>query len=126
MTLDALPADGSPLSYTVYDDIVNAWNKFPNQPIGTIWLRRIEGAQPPVLAFNSICPHLGCAVEHRKGEGDFFCPCHRSSFNLEGKKNNEIPPRGMDQLEIKITDANKLWLAYKEYRGATSKQVEVS
>jgi menaquinol-cytochrome c reductase iron-sulfur subunit len=126
VTLDSLPEDGTPQSYTVYDDIVNAWNKFPNQPIGTIWLRRIKDAEPPVLAFSSICPHLGCAVEHRKGEGDFYCPCHTSSFDLDGKKNNEIPPRAMDTLEIKITDGNKLWLEYKEYRGATSEQVEVS
>jgi menaquinol-cytochrome c reductase iron-sulfur subunit len=126
VTLDSLPEDGTPQSYTVYDDIVNVWNKFPNQPIGTIWLRRIEGAEPPVLAFSSICPHLGCAVEHRKGEGDFYCPCHTSSFNLDGKKNNEIAPRDMDTLAVKITDGNKLWLEYKEYRGATSEQVEVS
>ena len=126
VTLEALPQDGTPQSYTVFDDIVNVWNKFPNQPVGTIWLRRMQGATPPVLAFSSICPHLGCAVEHRKGENDFFCPCHTSSFELNGSKKNDIPPRAMDKLEVTITDGNILWLDYKEYRGATSEQVEVS
>lgn len=91
VTREAVPADGTPVSVTVYDDIEDAWNRFPNVPVGSIWLRKVGDG--PILAFNSICPHLGCSVNYRRAENDFFCPCHTSAFALDGKKSNEVPPR---------------------------------
>ena len=120
--IEALPADGTPIRYTVHDDIVNVWNKFPNQPIGAVWLRRI---QDQVLAFSTVCPHLGCDVEHRTSEGDFYCPCHTSAFDLDGVPLNVIPPRGMDTLEAEARDDGHIWLKYVQYRGATSAKVPV-
>jgi menaquinol-cytochrome c reductase iron-sulfur subunit len=119
--IDALPADGTPIRYTVRDDIVNVWNKFLNQPIGAVWLRRIQNQ---VLAFSTVCPHLGCDVEHRTSEGDFYCPCHTSAFDLEGVPLNVIPPRGMDTLEAEVRDG-RIWLKYEQFRGATSEKVPV-
>ena len=122
LVLDALPADGTPIRFTVRDDLINALNKFPDQPIGSAWLRRI---QDQVLAFNTVCPHLGCAVEHRPSEGDFYCPCHTSAFDLDGKPLNVIPPRAMDTLEAEVRDGGRIWLKYQEFRGATSEKVPV-
>lgn len=122
LTTNALPVDGTPQKVTVFDDIVNVWNKFPNQPIGSVWLRRIEDQ---VLAFSTICPHLGCAVEHRDSENEFYCPCHLSSFELNGEKKNPIPPRAMDSLEVKLKEDGFVWLKYQEFRGATSEKVQV-
>ena len=116
--IDALPEDGTPVRYTVHDDIVNVWNKFPNQPIGAVWLRRI---QDQVIAFSTVCPHLGCDVEHRTSEGDFYCPCHTSAFDLEGSPLNKIPPRSMDTLETEVKDG-RIWLKYEQFRGATSEK----
>ena len=124
VSLDALPEDGTPQRYTVHDDIVNAWNKLPNQPIGSIWLRRIDSATPPVIAFSTICPHLGCSVDYRATEGDYYCPCHTSAFKLDGTALNDIPPRAMDELEVKVT-GNHIWLKYQEFRGAIQEKVEV-
>lgn len=121
LVVDALPADGTPVRYTVRDDLVNAWNMFPDQPIGAAWLRRI---QDQVLAFSTVCPHLGCDVEHRAGEGDFYCPCHTSAFDLDGKPLNAIPPRGMDTLEATVKNG-RIWLKYEQFRGATSEKVPV-
>ncbi len=121
LVLDALPADGTPVRYTVRDDLINAWNMFPDQPIGAAWLRRI---QDQVLAFSTVCPHLGCDVEHRAGEGDFYCPCHTSAFDLDGKPLNAIPPRAMDTLEATVKDG-RIWLKYETFRGATSEKVPV-
>jgi Rieske Fe-S protein len=123
----ALPDDGTPQRYTVFDDIIDAWNKFPNQPIGSVWLRKIEGQ---VIAFNTICPHLGCAVEHRLAENDYYCPCHASAFELDGTKKNPIPPRDMDSLEVNpegkdwINDG-EIWIKYEKYRAATSEKVPI-
>ena len=121
ITVDALPDNGTPQRFTVYDDIINAWNKFPNQPIGSIWLRKIEGQ---VIAFNTVCPHLGCSVEHRDATGDFFCPCHNSSFALDGTKTNVIPPRNLDALELRV-DGQEIWIKYQDFRAALSEKVPV-
>lgn len=122
VTLGSLPDDGSPLQLKMLDDIVDAWNMFPNQEIGSIWIRKV-GDQ--VLAFNTICPHLGCAVEHRASQGDFYCPCHLSSFSLDGEKQNEIPPRGMDTLDVAVKDDGSVWVKYEKFRGAISEKVSI-
>ncbi len=126
ITVDSLPDDGSPLAYKVHADRTDAWNRFRNVEVGTVWLRRVDGNQ--VLALNAICPHLGCAVDFRGGEGDFFCPCHTSSFNLDGERTNRIPPRGMDHLEtrIKPETGNVIWLKYQNFRAGTQDKIEIS
>ncbi len=118
---DALPNDGMPQKFTVFDDIINAWNKSPNQPVGSVWLRKINNQ---IIAFNVTCPHLGCAVEHRSAQGDFYCPCHTSAFDLDGKKLNAIPPRDMDSLELDVR-GNEIWIKYQNFQGATGEKVPV-
>lgn len=130
ITREAVPDDGTPVAITVIDDIVDAWNLFKNVPAGSIWLRKVGDG--PILAFNSICPHLGCSVDFRGAENDFFCPCHTSSFTLDGKKSNDIPPRDMDGLEVSMRTkgvddpgGNEIWVRYKKFRGGTAKKISV-
>ncbi len=130
ITRDAVPADGTPVAITVLDDIVDAWNRFKHVPAGSIWLRKVGDG--PILAFNSICPHLGCSVDYRGAEHDFFCPCHTSSFTLDGKKSNDIPPRDMDGLQVSMrtngvedSAGNEIWVLYQKFRGATSEKIIV-
>ena len=130
ITRDAVPADGTPVAITVLDDIVDAWNRFKHVPAGSIWLRKVGDG--PILAFNSICPHLGCSVDYRGAEHDFFCPCHTSSFTLDGKKSNDIPPRDMDALQVSMrtngvedSAGNEIWVLYQKFCGATSEKILV-
>jgi menaquinol-cytochrome c reductase iron-sulfur subunit len=121
-TLKSLPDDGRPQTFTVYDSLVDAWNKTVNQPIGRIFLRKKPDGT--VVAFNVRCPHLGCAIDFRPAELDFYCPCHTSAFDLEGVKKNEIPPRGMDGLEVKIKNGGEVWVRYKMYKAGTPERIE--
>ncbi|MFM8477959.1 MAG: ubiquinol-cytochrome c reductase iron-sulfur subunit [Planctomycetaceae bacterium] len=130
VTREAVPADGTPVSVTVYDDIEDAWNRFPNVPVGSIWLRKVGDG--PILAFNSICPHLGCSVNYRRAENDFFCPCHTSAFALDGKKSNEVPPRDMDALDVAMRTGGKddpagseIWVKFQNFRRATSERIPI-
>ncbi|CAN5907935.1 hypothetical protein BH23PLA1_BH23PLA1_26390 [soil metagenome] len=92
---------GVPRSYPIIEARQDAWVQYPPEPIGSVWLiRRPEGSEPPVLAFTAECPHLGCAVNLAGDARSFLCPCHTSSFSLEGERLNKIPPRGMDALEV--------------------------
>jgi menaquinol-cytochrome c reductase iron-sulfur subunit len=125
ITVAALPDDGTPVAYKVLNDKTDAWNRFRNVEVGTVWLRRTEDGE--VLALSSICPHLGCAVDFRGASSDFFCPCHTSAFNLAGERTNNIPPRGMDRLEtrFKPETGDTIWLKYQNFRATTSEKIPV-
>ncbi len=123
VTRSLLPADGTPQQVTVEDDLVDAWNKFPRVPIGSVWLLRSESGE--VSAFSTVCPHLGCAVEFRGAKSDFYCPCHLSAFQLNGSKDNPIPPRDMDSLRVKPDTGEEIWVQYKSFRGGIPEKVEI-
>jgi menaquinol-cytochrome c reductase iron-sulfur subunit len=130
VTRDVIPADGTPVSVTVFDDIEDAWNRFRNVPVGSIWLRKVGDG--PILAFNSVCPHLGCSVNYRRAENDFFCPCHTSAFSLDGTKSNEVPPRDMDALEVAMRTSgkddaagNEIWVKFLNFRRATAEKTAI-
>ncbi|MEJ7591709.1 MAG: Rieske 2Fe-2S domain-containing protein [Planctomycetaceae bacterium] len=130
VTKDSVPQDGTPLSVTVNDDLVDAWNLFRDVPVGSIWLRKVGDG--PILAFNSVCPHLGCSVDYIRADNHFFCPCHTSAFALDGKKTNEIPPRDMDALDVSmrtngLEDANglEIWVKFQNFQKATSDKIVI-
>jgi menaquinol-cytochrome c reductase iron-sulfur subunit len=96
---------GVPQSFSIIEERRDAWVKYPPQPIGSVWLvRQPPGATEPVVAFTAECPHLGCAVNLSADRRFFFCPCHTSSFNFDGTRKNEVPPRGMDSLQVKLSN----------------------
>jgi menaquinol-cytochrome c reductase iron-sulfur subunit len=101
-SLDALPDDGVPRQFAVIADRTDAWNRFPDEPIGAIYLRRKRGGKE-IDAFNAICPHAGCFVAYAGERNVFQCPCHNSAFQLDGEIIQPSPsPRAMDKLECKI------------------------
>ncbi len=112
---DALPADGTPVQVPVLADLTDAWNRESGQPIGAVYLMR-KGDD--VTCFNAICPHAGCFVGYSKENNIFQCPCHTSSFQLDGKRNMPSPsPRDMDPLKV---DEEKLkngevWVQFVNY-----------
>ena len=116
--LAELPVDGTPLQFTLRADIKDAWTMYRNRVLGSVYLRLINGQ---VLAFNDTCPHLGCKVNYQAANLRFFCPCHQSAFDLNGKKTNETPPRDMDDLEVEIRDG-AVWVKYQNFRTTVAKK----
>lgn len=123
-SLDALPADGTPVQVPVIDDLTDAWNREPNQPIGAVYLRR-EGDK--VSCFNAICPHAGCFVGYSAERKVFQCPCHTSSFQLDGERILPSPsPRDMDSLVVdpeKLKDG-EVWVQFVNYYPAKEHREE--
>ena len=102
-TLDAVPEDGTPRQFPVIADRIDAWNRFPNEPIGAVYLRRLEEGK--VQALSAICPHLGCFVGYDADRKLYQCPCHTSVFDLDGKRGEPcVALRGMDELEAEVVD----------------------
>ena len=102
--LDQTPDDGVPRYFPVIADRVDAWNRYPAQRVGAVYLVRLPGEQAPV-AFTAKCPHAGCFIGYTPGETTFKCPCHTSAFNLDGTRAHgdaEVSPRDMDRLPVEI------------------------
>ena len=115
-TLAALPADGVPRKFPVLTDRSDAWNQFRNVPIGAVYLRRTEESQ--VEAFNVACPHAGCFVDFRTEKGDYLCPCHNSTFAIDGSVQdpNSPSPRGLDSLIVEVRNGEEVWVQYQKFQ----------
>jgi Rieske Fe-S protein len=141
-TLDALPLDGSPVQFAIMEDKIDAWNREPNQPVGSIFLRRLADQ---VLAFNAVCPHAGCYVAYSIARAAFRCPCHNSSFALDGAK-IETPemanpsPRPLDALDVEYrlpgaeqaidektaaasTSPVEVWVRFQNFKAGTAEKI---
>jgi menaquinol-cytochrome c reductase iron-sulfur subunit len=114
-SVDALPADGTPVQVPVIADLTDAWNREANQPVGAVYLRR-EGDK--IVCFNAICPHAGCFVGYSAERKVFQCPCHTSSFELSGERIMPSPsPRDMDDLKVseEKLKAGEVWIEFVNY-----------
>ena len=117
---------GSPRSFAVIKDRRDAWVKYPREPVGSVWLiRQPAGANPAVIAFTSECPHLGCAISLSADKKGFLCPCHTSSFDLDGKPTNQVPPRPMDRLPLELTagDDPEIRVKFGRFRTQSEEQI---
>lgn len=111
---------GAPRSFAVIDERQDAWVKYPREPIGSVWL--IRQPDSSVKAFTAECPHLGCAVNLTPDGTMFHCPCHTSSFDLNGKVLNKIPPRGMDSLTVELSKDDDPEISVKFLRFRTQEK----
>jgi menaquinol-cytochrome c reductase iron-sulfur subunit len=123
--LGQLPV-GVPHSFPILDERQDAWVKYPREPIGSVWLiRQPPGSKEPVIAFTAECPHLGCAVNLAADGKSFLCPCHTSNFDFNGKPLNQVPPRPMDQLEVKLAGGSDPEVEVKLQRFRTGSEEKI-
>jgi Rieske Fe-S protein len=120
--ITALPEDGTPRRFQAIASRRNAWNRFPESPVGTLFLRRI-GPQS-VEAFSATCPHAGCIVEFVPGRKAFLCPCHDSLFALDGRVLNPASPspRPLDRLEVEVRDGRDVWVLFQVFLPGTKER----
>lgn len=55
------------------------------------------------FALSLVCPHLGCRPAWRPDQGRFLCPCHGSSFALDGERLSGPAPKGLSHLALRVT-----------------------
>ncbi len=90
--------------------------------VKTVWVVRKAGEQPVV--YSPLCPHLGCGYRWEKPRNAFFCPCHASVFNIDGKVLAGPAPRPLDTLPAKL-EGGRLLIIYKEFKAGTPKKIEL-
>jgi len=117
----AIPADGTPVFQQIRKNVVDAWNTYIDQPVGSVYLRKTEDGT--ITAFNSECPHLGCTVGYKESDRSYKCPCHDSSFKLDGERTNDIPPRPLDQLEVSVDESGEVWVKFQNYKIGVKEQI---
>ena len=117
--LDSLET-GQPRKANVVGAKVDAWERAPDQRLGTVWL--IRDSDTAVRAFSTVCPHLGCGVEFENNH--FNCPCHDTAFTLAGERINGPSPRGLDPLAVRIGDG---WVSvrYQRFRQGVAARTPV-
>ncbi len=134
--LAELPEDGTPRKIPVIADRNDAWNRFPAEPIGAVFLRR--AAKDTVEAFQAKCPHAGCLIQYVPAAskedssedkdpsqlGKFFCACHAASFGIGGERlDSPSPsPRDMDSLEADVNDKGEVWVKFVAFKTGCSKK----
>jgi nitrite reductase/ring-hydroxylating ferredoxin subunit len=62
-----------------------------------------------ITAVSGVCTHQGCALRHNASEGRLDCPCHRTSFSLQGEVLDQqfaepLPP--LPHLPVRHRDGN--------------------
>ena len=125
-SLAALPADGIPRKFPVLADRVDAWNKFTNVPIGAVYLRRTKDDQ--VKALHVACPHAGCFVDFSPERGESMCPCHNSSFSIEGRiaTPGSPSPRDLDPLTVEVRPDGGVWVVFQDFQAGRPDRVPVT
>lgn len=134
---------GKPVQRIVTGEKQDAWTRYPEEKIGTVWLinKSEEGATPEeaeVVAFSAVCPHEGCEVAFRPGQDQFVCPCHGATFHTSGTALTEEElgmlnpsPRGLDPLDCKIvhdeaTDTWSVEVTYEKFQKGLAQQAPIS
>lgn len=80
----------------------------------TAWVVREDDQK--VTAFTPQCTHLGCAYHWDESAKNFLCPCHTSTFSIDGKVLSGPAPRPLDRFVTKI-DQGKLLIGTEIQRG---------
>jgi menaquinol-cytochrome c reductase iron-sulfur subunit len=62
-----------------------------------------------IVAFAPQCTHLGCAYHWDQRKKEFLCPCHTSTFSLDGKVTAGPAPRPLDRYQARV-EGGKLLL----------------
>ena len=68
----------------------------------------VKMSDKEVVAFGPQCPHLGCAYHWVQQKHEFLCPCHTSTFSIDGDVLSGPAPRPLDRYEVKVQGSKLL------------------
>ncbi len=80
----------------------------------TAWVVKLSDSE--VVAYSPSCTHLGCAYHWDANKTEFVCPCHTTSFSLDGKVLGGPAPRPLDRYPVKVQD-NRLLIGITDSHG---------
>lgn len=96
-TVSQLP-ENAPEEVTFRRNRVDGWKVTSEKT--SAWV--VRTGQNQVVAFAPQCTHLGCAYHWDEHNHNFLCPCHTSTFALDGRVLSGPAPRPLDRYEVKV------------------------
>lgn len=81
----------------------DAWTRYEATRLGSVWLMVGPGGDK-ITCFSTQCPHAGCGVDFDEARRMFVCPCHSSTFALDGTRREGPAPRDLDRLDVDVKD----------------------
>jgi menaquinol-cytochrome c reductase iron-sulfur subunit len=73
----------------------------------------VRASDHSVTAFAPQCTHLGCAYHWEASQNCFLCPCHTSTFSVDGRVTGGPAPRPLDRYQVKL-EGNRVLLGQIE------------
>lgn len=117
-----LAQGAAPLRVPVVESGVrDAWNRLEKSKLGSVYVQRQGFA---LSALSATCPHAGCGIDYDNEERKFVCPCHNSTFDLDGKRVSGPSPRDMDRLDIAVLGST-VYCQFQRFRLAVKTKVPV-
>ena len=106
---------GVPEELTYRRNRVDGWKVTSEKT--TAWV--VKTSADSLVAFDPQCTHLGCAYHWNESLHYFLCPCHTSTFALDGKVLSGPAPRPLDRLQVKV-DNGKILIGPVEKSGGAA------
>jgi menaquinol-cytochrome c reductase iron-sulfur subunit len=97
---------GMPEEVTYRRTRVDGWRVMNEKT--TAWV--VKTGEDKVVAFAPGCTHLACAYHYEAASNQFVCPCHASTFAIDGKVTGGPAPRPLDRFVTRV-DGNKLLIS---------------
>jgi menaquinol-cytochrome c reductase iron-sulfur subunit len=94
---------GKPEEVTYHRTRVDGWRVLNEKT--TAWVVRVD--EKKVVAFAPGCTHLACAYHWEGAQNQFVCPCHASTFSVDGKVTGGPAPRPLDRYLTRL-DGDKI------------------
>lgn len=105
----------------VVSGLRDAWNKLESTRLGSVYLGTQKGA---LTCLSAICPHAGCGIDFDDKKQKFVCPCHNSTFAIDGRREEGPSPRDMDRLDVAV-EGDGVYCRFQRFRLAMSDKVPV-
>ncbi len=117
--IDELPA-GRPTQLDHVTTTRDGWMEAKSRK--AVWA--VKHPQGEVTVFSPICTHLGCGYRWDNAENKFLCPCHGSSFGINGQVLGGPAPRPLDRLPAKV-ESGRLLVMYKDFKSGLAESIEL-
>lgn len=110
--------EGVPKRVELVSTVIDGWTRAVGV-IGAVWL--LKKPDGTITALSSICPHSGCSINAKTAK-TYGCPCHDSTFELDGVATDGPSPRPMDPLEVQVKEKD-VFVRYRRFKiGVKEKQ----
>ncbi len=65
----------------------------------------VRTGEDDYVAYSSECTHFGCEVEFESFEAGYVCPCHGSTFDIEGSVTNGPAKQDLVRFDLEWDEA---------------------